>query len=602
MASAFQGRRIEGADASGDAAEVRHLTYAVALAAACAGAPAPSPSPAAEPPDVPVAERLAAGTRFTSMLAPGLPDCEPWRAAAVWWREALRQSATFTLADGRDNTLPVLELHLEPTAATYAVFLRRAEHRLPLAGGRLGASLPAAIDQAAWSARLALGEQAPPPLPIAIGTAADPALVSAIADARDLLRDGGIDPAHRLLRDSRRRDGAAPFLLDALAETLLLRGEADAAERLCREALAYERRLLPDVQHRLARTLLLARASLGTGGGAATQDRELLRLGEVGRRERPFDPEPRLSLGIASNFLGDFPAAREHLTEVRRARPEAAIAAYHLGWACLGDGDAAAALAPLADAAVRLPAAWVVLPRALALFESHRDQELEAMLSGLLADAANADAPFGHDVRRMLTASALLRGDHEAARRHLLLDFDWLLTHPLVLDKRAGEFAEQGAVLVRLGGSPRLLPLLAALQQQHPGAAVADACAFVGGMDTIAHAPAAEASALAALDRGADNVWHALLQAFAAECRGEIAVMQEQLARAARLSDSPMTKALLARGLFAGGRAAEGQQLLATLRREMRRIDLRRPCQHPLLGPELAFAFLEPGSAAPVSR
>lgn len=601
MASAFQAPRIEGVAGLGDAAAVRHLPFVVALAAACAGAPGPTPSPAVTRPEVPVAERLASGTHFTTMLAPGLPDAEPWRAAAVWWREALRQSAAFTLAETRDPTLPGLELHLEPTAMTFVVFWRRGDERLPLAGGRIGSSLPAAIDQAAWSARLALGEAAPPPLPIDLGTTHDPALLSAIADARDLLRDGGIDPAYRLLRDQRRRDGAAPFLLDALAETLLLRGDAAAAERLCREALSYERRLLPDVQHRLARTLLLARASLGTGGGAATQDRELLRLGEVGHRERPFDPEPRLTLGIASNFLGEFAAAREHLTVVRAARPEAAIAAYHLGWACLGAGDAAAALAPLADAALRLPTAWVVLPRALALHESNHDQELEGMLTGLLADPANADAPFAHDVRRMLAAQALLRHDHDGARRHLLADFDWLLTHPLVLEKRAGEFAEQGAVLVRLGGSPRLLPLLTALQQQHPGAAVADACAFVGGMDAIASSPAGAAPALAALDRGADNVWHALLQAFLAEYRGEIGTMQEQLARAARLSDSPMTKALLARGLLAGGRAAEGRQLLDTLRREMRRIDLRRPCQHPLLGPELAFAFLEP-DAARVSR
>ena len=68
--------------------------------------------------------------------------------------------------------------------------------------------------------------------------------------------------------------------------------------------------------------------------------------------------------------------------------------------------------------------------------------------------------------------------------------------------------------------------------------------------------------------------------------------MQAALARAARLSDSPMTKALLARSLRAVGKNQEADLLRDTLRREMLALHLRRPCEHPLFGPELAFAFL----------
>lgn len=56
--------------------------------------------------------------------------------------------------------------------------------------------------------------------------------------------------------------GAAPFVLDGTASLLLLRGDFATAERTAREALGYENRLLPTTRHRLARTLLLARASL----------------------------------------------------------------------------------------------------------------------------------------------------------------------------------------------------------------------------------------------------------------------------------------------------------------------------------------------------
>ena len=67
--------------------------------------------------------------------------------------------------------------------------------------------------------------------------------------------------------------------------------------------------------------------------------------------------------------------------------------------------------------------------------------------------------------------------------------------------------------------------------------------------------------------------------------------MQNQLARAARLSSSPMTKALLAHSLRAIGKMREAALLQDTLRAEMLRVHLRQVCQHPVFGPELAYAF-----------
>jgi hypothetical protein len=52
-----------------------------------------------------------------------------------------------------------------------------------------------------------------------------------------------------------------------------------------------------------------------------------------------------------------------------------------------------------------------------------------------------------------------------------------------------------------------------------------------------------------------------------------------------------MTKALLARSLRAVGKLQEADLLHDTLRAEMRTLHLRKACQHPVFGPELAYAF-----------
>ncbi|MBL9079043.1 MAG: hypothetical protein JNL08_16180 [Planctomycetes bacterium] len=561
------------------------------LFGACAAAPANPADPARWPVAPATVVDLPPGTPVLAELAPGLPDEPTWRAAAIWWREALRQSPQLELRETAAGDVDAaLCLAVDVRGHTLTATLRQRGRDHLLAGAAFGdGDLPAAIDRLAFTARTALGERPAPPVPVALATSARPEVVTAVHDAALLLRDGGATAARRALREARRADGAAPAVLDGLAAVELLRGDAAAAEALCTEALGYTARLQPTTEHRLARTLLLARASQRPER-AADRDRELLALGEAVARERPHDLHGQLTLAIARNFTGAFAAARPLLERLRAAMPDQPIVAYHLGMACLGTGCAAAASAAFDAAALRLPANWVAVPRAIARFEAGDRDGLAALLDGLEADALQNGGPL-HDVRRMQAASALLDGRLDAARERLRTDLQWLAQNPSALDGRSGEFAEQGAVLVRLGGAEDLTPVLAVLQQQAPSAALADACAFLAGLAEVTRTRERATTVEERLGRGGDSAWSALLAAFAHELRGEVLAMQTELARAARLSDAPLTKALLARSLRAVGREPEAAALQTALRRELRRIHLRQPLQHPLLGPELAFAF-----------
>ncbi|HEX6813536.1 MAG TPA: hypothetical protein VF384_18090 [Planctomycetota bacterium] len=567
----------------------RRSLFALLLIAACRSGTDPTAGPA-EPPEVALVVRLPAGTQVHAAVADGLPDETLWRAAAVWWREALRQTSAFGLDESRGGT--VLELAIDPAKKSLAAFLRQQGTEQVLAGGSF-ASMPlcAAIDRLAWAARLALGEEVAAPMPVAACTSADPEVVVTVEDAMALLQTGAVNRAHDALRQARARDGGAPYVLDGLASVELMRGRLDDAERICREALSYADRQQATTQHRLLRTMLLTRASLHPID-AARHDRELLALGDTGHRERPFDWQPRFTQAIAHNFLGSFAQALPLLQSLRAGQPEQGLVAYHLGWACLGTGDAKAAVRAFGDATSRLPEAWVALPRVIALYEAGQHEELAELLKTMLAESAAGASELCHDIHRMQAAHALLRGDQAAARKLIVHDLNWLVRQPSALEKRSGEFAEQCAVLVRLGGGGDLPPLLQTIQSQHATTPVADACVFVGGLVQIAERRERIAAVEARLGRGGESVWSSLLAAFAHEMRGELADMQLEMARAARLSATPMTKALLARSLRATGKVAEAEQLQQTLRSEMRAIWLRRRSEHPLLGPELAFAFL----------
>jgi tetratricopeptide (TPR) repeat protein len=593
MASAFRARFVEPDRLHRDAGRVPRSALAVLFLLSACGTVAEAPPALLPPPDAVVVTTWPAGTAFRIELqAPvAILDSEAGRAAKLWWREALRQTVAFELRDDDDRALPVLRLGLDVDARALAATLVDGSGARALAGASFATrELPAAIDELAWAVRLSLGEAVVRPLPVTLGTSRLPAVVLAVADAQALLRDGGIESARGLLQQARSRDGGSPFVLDGIAAVELLRGELAAAERAAIEALRYEQRLLPTTRHRLARTLLLTRASRQPDA-AAEFDRELLRLGETGQRERPHDPQPEFTIALAHNFRGDFAAARPRLQSLRVRLPDQPMVAYHLGWACLGGGDAAAAVDPFEFAAARLPIPWLLLPRSIAWYEAGRGAELRTLLQRLRDDEDGLGHGLQHELCRMLAALALLDGDDAAARALLMADLQWLFEHPQALAQRIGEFAEQGALLVRLGGDDRLPGLLAAIQQQQAGSAVADACAFVGGMLQVARSRERASALEVQLARGGDSVFEALLAAYAHELRGELADQQAALARAARLSDTPMTKALLARCLHGAGRTDEAAALQAALGRELRQIALRRRCQHPLCGPELAFAL-----------
>jgi len=571
----------------GHAAAVRRSLCFVLVFAACRTPAVPTEL---QPPAVPLVVRLPAGTMLRPVLAASVPDELRWRAAAIWWREALRQTVAFGL-DETGHGGAVVELTIDPQSQSLAAFLKQDGTERALAGGSFASMpLPAAIDRLAWSVRRALGEEVSAPIPVAACTSADIEVVVAVEEAMALLRTGAVKRAHEALRGARARDGAAPYVLECLASVELMRANLDDAERICREALAYESRQHPTVQHRLLRTMLLTRSSLRPLE-AARHDRELLVLGETGHRERPFDWQPQFTRAIAHNFLGDFAKALPLLQALRASQPDQAMVAYHLGWACLGTGDAKAAVREFEHAATRLPPTWVTVPRAIALYEAGQHEELEALLKTLLAEPGAAESPVAYDIHRMQAAHALLRGDLDKARMLILVDLNWLAKHPSALENRGGEFAEQCAVLVRLGGGSDLPALLQTIQSQHSTTAVADACAFAGGLVEVAARRERNTAVEARLGHGGDSVWSALLAAFAHEVRGEVADMQTELARAARLSASPMTKTLLARGLRATGKREEAERLQQALRTEMQAIYLRRRSEHPLLGPELAFAF-----------
>ncbi|MCB9885155.1 MAG: hypothetical protein H6838_06655 [Planctomycetes bacterium] len=566
------------------------LAMGLALGGCATG---PTPVPEQPRPEVAVVRALDPGAVLVTECT-GLPDELPWRAAAVLWHEALRQSVQFVVledaggAPGRDR----LRLSADPTSQRLAALLVDAHGQTVPIGGDTAADgdLAAAIDRLARTAREALGEVTTTPVPTAACVGRDPSFVDAAADAHRLLHDGAIESAFRLFTRCRARDGGSPYVLDGLAEAELLRGHPGIAERIAQEALGFSTRLAPHRQHRIARTLLLARASQRPEN-APERDRQLRDLGRVFHRERPHDPEALLTMGLAENFLGEFAAARPHLQAFVALEPDHPLGHYHLGWTQLALGEHAAAVAEFETAALRLPPASLIVPRSIALYGAGQHERLQQVLADLATELLERDSLQLHDLRRMQAAHALLRGDDAAAVELLRQDFTWLVSHPSALDERVGEFAEAGVVLVRLGGARALPPILAALQQQRPGTALADAISFLSGVVTVAETNQRAEAVERQLSRGGESVFALLLQALCHERRGELGDQYTALARAARMSDSPLTKMLLARSLTSMGRQQESDQLLAALRSEMLRIRLRQRAQHPLLGPELAYAF-----------
>ena len=546
------------------------------------------------PPATKAVRQFPGGKRLVSAVAQGLPDDGDWDVLRHWWQAALQQSPALTFQVAPDPALATVKLTVNVERRALTATLVETGSDVILHTTRYGRDsetpgLLAALDRLGWATRRALGEAADRPMPVAAITSADPFVVRAVHDAEDLIADGAYTTAYDTLRRARRRDGGAPYVLAPLAAVELMREDATRARAITREAIGYPARCSPTVQHQLARTLLLANAALRPAD-AARQDRELQRLATVTLRERPHDDEVAYTAALSHNYLGEFDKARPLLERLLRRRPARSALSYHLGWACLGTGDPAAAADHLEAASRRMPLPWVLLPWAIALFEAARHNELTDLLRRASAES-DKDPIMKHQILRMQAADAVLRGELGEARSRLLENLQWLVTHPRVLNRRVGDFAETATVLVRLGSHSDLPQLAASIRTVQVDAATRDAAAYVGGLHQVRSTGRRSPALEAALNRDGDSAWGALLAAYAHEVEGEVAAMQDQLARAALLSSSPLTKSMLAMSLRSVGKSTEADRLLYSLRREMRSVRLRSRCIHPIYGPELAYAF-----------
>jgi tetratricopeptide (TPR) repeat protein len=572
------------------------------LLAACGTTPT---DPAAAPAAASGATLLAAAPGTILQLRPvtavGLQDDQARDLIAIdgWWRAAMRQSRAFDIAaapdDGSDlpNDPWRLDLALDPPARSLVV-TALAPGRPPVVLGTAtfaGPDLPVAIDRLAAAVRAALGEDAIAAVPVASCVSADPLVAAGVERAADGLALGDPRQAIADLERARRRDGGSPAVLDLLASARALLGDAAAARSLATEALGMTARVSPPQQHRLLRTVLLARA-VTEPDTAASCDAELARLGAVADRERPHDAQVRLTIALALNLRGEFGNARPLLAALQRRLPGNATVRYHLAFAQLATGEPDAARAGFAAIAGLLPLATTLAPRAIACFDAGAHDELRELLSTVAADPDVRAGGAWHEVQRMRAAHAILTGRADEAADLLLADVAWLLQRPSLLVGRAGEFADTGEVLVRLGRGDALRPSLAAAQSLAHDAALADAIAFVDGLCQVAGTGERAQAVEARLARGGESAWGAVLAAFAHRQRGELADEFTDLSRAANLSDGALIKASLVRCLRARGRAAEADNLRDALRREMHVVNLRQRLQHPLLAPERALASL----------
>lgn len=513
------------------------------------------------------------------------------------WREAMRQSSTldfaaFPVAAAANQPLQI-ELTLQPQMGTLSASLRTRESVLHLATVKLGKrSLGTAIDELAFKTRTALGDPVTDsPVPSELAYSNDLAVVTQCEIALASLQDGAFATAARQLAAARRRDGGNPMVLEALANVAVLRNQSTAAIEIATEALALKSRLTKTTQHRLARTLLLARATVDATT-ARRCDEDLLTLATATKRERPWDPDAQISLGIALNFLGRFREARLVLEPLAERLPQNSTVHYHFGWAALGLGDAKTASREFAAVAAVLPLDALLVPVALARYGCGDHDGLRIWLAGQIDERAASRGDAVHSLRRMQASLALLTHRNADAAEELLRDFSWLLEQPVRFDNRAGEIADSGEVLVRLGYGERLRPMLLTMRQLQSSAALSDAIAYVSAMIDIRATgrPMPEVAESMRI-RGA-TLWGNLLDAFGYYMSGELAAEKTSLTRAFNESSSVLVKAAIQQNLRRVGSTAEADLLHQAICREMLAIDLRRQLQHPLLAPEFAFAWL----------
>lgn len=567
------------------------------LLAACAGSPI-AIGTMTVPREVAVVVGLAEGTVVRLVGSEGATSVRTTgEVADGLLREAMRQSSYFDVASGpvaaRPTHTPAVQVRFDAASGMAVARLVQTGSSVHLVTMALGQrSFPSAIDELAVRIRLALGDPVTEePLPLQRIYSDDLEVVAGCEAALSQAGDGNFEAAWDRLTGVRRNDGGSSFLLECLASIAVVQGRATEARSLAQEALALERRTSPTTTHRLLRTLLLARASLEPQL-ATRYDQEVWTLAVVGGRERPHDPEVRITAGVARNFLGQFEDAYRDLAPLAERLPRHASVHYHLGWAALGSGRGKEAAEAFAIAAHGLPARAIVVPRALALWTAGNHDELRRLLADVASDPAVRAGNALHEVLRMRAAHELLCDNTSTAVDLIFEDLDWLLAHPSILDQRAGELADVAETVVRLGHGQRLRPYLSSVLDREANTLLADASTYGLGLAEAASKRTRVTASEDNLRRRGAGFWADSLRAFGSSQLGELAAEQQALGAAATQSTSPLITAALVANLRSQGREEEAAKLRTAMRRELTEMHMRHKLVHPLLGPELAFAWL----------
>ena len=513
-------------------------------------------------------------------------------------REALRQSARFDLAaDVEDGPAPFALLPiLDAATGQLALALldeSGATAPQPLAAVTLSqAGLGDALDVLAWTTRRTLGDpagDAPRRCVDALSSSAE--CIRSTERALAQLAQGRILGAELLVDRARRSDPGAPLAWLAEANLALARGETREATRVAESALRLlAARLTPTTQHRLARTLLLARAQADPPN-AARHDGQLQELGETFATERPFDPHARWTIALAHNHRGEFAAARDVLAPLAARWPRVPYVAYHHAFALLGLGDCRAALAALDAGARELPEELALLPRAFALFGVGANQELDELLTRLATRDPDGSA-WRHELLRMRASLAILERRDPDAVRLLLEDLQWLHARPSVLVGRLDDIAEAGECLVRLGAAAELAPRLdALLALPSRNRALSSVLTYLGGLVCVGLADHVGAElAITTLERSQEELWATRLRAARAHGLGHIEEEARELATAIQLADAQLDRAEFARVLDALGRRDDAATMREDAKRRRLTIRLRGGLEHPLTSPVRALS------------
>ncbi len=515
-------------------------------------------------------------------------------------REALRQSARFDVAADLEDgpaTAALLPIVDQPSQQLALALLDPSgvEPPLPIAAANVTPkTLADTIDGLALTARRALGDlDETPPLRCASAFSPAPDCVRTTERALTQLGQGRAVGVESMVAAARRADPGAPLAWLSASSLALLIGDAAESQRLAEQALRLlGSRLAPTTQHRLARAVLLARAQQSPAT-AREIDHQLLELGEVFMRERPFDPHGRYTKALALNHLGEFERALVELDVLAVRWPNVPHVAYHRAFALLGVGRPKAALTALDQGARALPEEQVLLPRALALYGSGEPHELDEQLARMARRDPDGTA-WRHDLLRMRASLAILDRRNDDAIRFLLEDLQWLHARPTILSTRVGDVAEAGECLVRLDASKALAPRLDAFLAL-PGRIrpLSTILTYLGGLVCIAvNDPDGATLAAATLDRSQEDLWAARLRAARAHGLGRIDEEARELATAIRLGDAYLDRADFARALDALGRTDDARVMREDSRQRLFTVRLRGAMEHPLLSPARALAFV----------